>query len=540
MSREAFMTKNLQGVWVGADGSTRPARIKGGPLFDAFHGIRRREERDLNASRPDLARAYASAVWAYRCIKLRADSVAGVPLVLLDRSGEPVADHPILNLLQDVNPYTMNLGDLLRATEAAYNIWGTAYWLKTLSTKVGLGPVLTNGSGGACGIKWLTWLNPQTVEPVVDGQRGITGYKQTVNGQTRTFSPEEVIAFRNFDPLDDLGGLSPLSVALNEVNAELNASRFVSAFFANDARPAGLLSTDTPIVESEMERIRGWWNRLFQGAANKWKTGIVGGGLRWQTITFPPTDLALKELREEDRRAICAVFGVPSALAGAWEAATYATAREQKASFYEDTIIPQLEYIAEVLNWSLLPHYPDLTARDARLAWDLDSIAALRESATDKAERLTHLFQSGVITRNEVRAGLGMVLLPETDDGFVFELQNPKPNEEETDRPILPADQNDAENPISVGTLTQDSTPVRTNGSKALPGDEAILAELRRWKRFAVRRMKAGQSLRDFETSVIPVEIWDEINDMLDDAQTVDEVRALFDMQVDAVGEMWD
>jgi hypothetical protein len=35
----------------------------------------------------EMGRAYALAVWAYRCIKLRADAVAGVPLVLLDRSG---------------------------------------------------------------------------------------------------------------------------------------------------------------------------------------------------------------------------------------------------------------------------------------------------------------------------------------------------------------------------------------------------------------------------------------------------------------------
>jgi HK97 family phage portal protein len=462
----------LDGLWVGPDGSTRAVRLKGGPLFEAFHGLTAGRGRDLTGASGDLARAYTCAVWAYRCIKLRADAVAGVPLVLLDRAGAPIAEHPLLTLLKDANPFTMNLGDLLRATEAAYNIWGAAYWLKVPQP------------GRRSAVRWLVWLNPQTVEPITDPVRGITGYRQMVGAQRRQYAPEEVIAFRNFDPCDDLGGLSPLSVALSEVNAELNAARYVAAFFANDARPAGLLTTDQALPEADIERVRNWWQRLFMGAGNKWRTGIVGGGLKWQTISFPPSNLALAELRAEDRRAICAVFGVPPGMAGAWEATTYATAREQKASFYEDTILPQLEYLAEVLNCSLLPHYPDLTARGARLAWDIDSIAALRETATDRARRLAMLYRAGVITRDEARAELGMPVLP-------------------PDTPAAPA------------------PPPPDDG-------EALKAELARWERFALRRVRAGRTLRPFESAVIPAALRDRIGAALAQARTADEVRRIF------------
>lgn len=414
------MAEQSNGLWIGQDGRARQVhvradgRVKSSELLDAFRGITGRvRDRDLTAAPADLARAYSSAVWAYRCIKLRADAVAGVPLVLVDRDGARIEGHPLLALLRDVNPHTMNLGDLLRATEAAYNIWGVSYWLKV------------RANSGTRRVRWLQWLNPQTVEPVADPARGVVAYKQTSGGRARELPPEDVIVFRNFDPLDDLGGLSPLSVALSEVNADLNAARFVAAFFANDARPAGLLTTEQPLHEAEIERARSWWARLFQGARNRWKTGIVGGGLKWQPITFAPTDLALTDLRAEDRRAICAVFGVPPGLAGAWESVTYATAREQKASFYEDTVLPQLEYLAEALNGSLLPHYADLTARGARLAWDVDSIAALRESAASKAERLVRLFEAGLVTRGEVRAQLGLPALPAELDGFVYEVDEP-------------------------------------------------------------------------------------------------------------------
>jgi HK97 family phage portal protein len=458
------MAQDLQGVWVNGDGSARAVRLKGA-LYDSFFDITRPRGRDLSASKADLARAYTAAVWAYRCIKLRADAVAGVPLVLREADGTAIEEHPLLRLLRDVNPFTMNLGDLLRATEAAYNIWGVAYWLKLRAP-------------GQAGVRWLQWLNPQTVEVETDAARGVVAYKQTVGSQVRLFAPEDVIAFRSFHPMDDLGGLSPLSVALAEVNAELNAARFVAAFFANDARPAGLLTTDQPLMESDVERTRRWWQRLFQGAPNRWKTGIVGGGLRWQTITFAPQELALAELRAEDRRAICAAFGVPAGMAGAWEATTYATAREQKASFYEDTIIPQLDYYAEVLNWALVPHYVDLTARGAALAWDLDSIEALGETATEKVKRLVMLLEAGAMTRAEVRAALGIVeSAGDEDDAAPDDAPNGGEARDE---------------------VAEDAAP---------DGEAAIKAEMKRWRRFALRRIKAGQPMRPFHTDVLSEDV---------------------------------
>lgn len=520
------MAQTEQGVWVHPSGRLQAVGMKGGPLFDAFHGIRREQERALNTSKGDLARAYASAVWAYRCVKLRADAVAGVPLRLLDREGAPIEDHPLLTLLRDVNPFTMNLGDLLRATEAAYNIFGVAYWLKVrASGATGSFAQQNSTSARTNRVKWIQWLNPQTVEPVMDSERGVVGYRQTVGGRTREFAAEGVIVFRNFDPLDDLGGLSPLSVALNEVNADLNAARFVAAFFANDARPAGLLTTEQPLVEAEVERVRSWWQRLFQGARNKWKTGIVGGGLKWQTITFPPQDLSLSELRAEDRRGICAVFGVPPGMAGAWESTTYANAREQKASFYEDTIIPQLEYMAEVLNWSLLPHYPDLAAQGARLAFDRDSIAALRESASDKADRLIALYEAGLITRNEARTRLGLPAVETGEDGFARDRQADQsaifssPGEGGA-APALP-------HPEPNGNRANGASGTKSaNGSR--PADDHLRDELKRWERFAVRRLKDGRDLRRFESDAISPELRLHVEGGLAAASSMEDVFALF------------
>lgn len=463
-----------KGAWVQPDGSTRAISIKGSALFDAFNETRESAQArcgQLTTAKADLAQAYALAVWAYRCVKLRADAVAGVPLRLLDAGGAPIERHPLLDLLRDVNPLAMNLGDLLRATESALCIWGASYWLK----------VTRPGSNRP---HQLVWLNPTTITVKADPNKGLIAYEQRVGGQSRSFAPGEVIAFRSFNPLDDLGGLSPLSVALSEINAELNAARFVAAFFANDARPAGLLTTDQQLPDAEIARVSAWWTRLFKGAGNRWKTGIVGGGLRWTQIAFPPGELALPELRAEDRRAICAALGVPPGLAGAWESMTYATAREQKASFYEDSILPELAALAETLNWSLLPHYPDLALRRARLDWDRDSIAALRETVSEKAERALALYGGGLITREEARRTLGLQEAPGADERF-------------------------------IEGATGD-------------GAKAIRDELDRWERFVLRRLKAAVPLRRFETAAVPDAMREQVEESLKGTVDPGEAAAIF------------
>jgi hypothetical protein len=172
-----------------------------------------------------------------------------------------------------------------------------------------------------------------------------------------------------------------------------------------------------------------------------------------------------------------------------------------------------MEYIAEMLNWSLLrPHYPDLAARGAKLAFDIDSITALRESATDKAARLGKLYELGIMTRNEVRAGLGMTLLPEDEDGLKEQTSPPDP--------FSIANSSDSNGEVS-------DPAERETGSPA--AEKALQADLKRWERFALRRMKLGKSIRTFKSTAIPADMWWPIASALGRARSPTDVRAIFD-----------
>lgn len=498
----------MRALWYSPAGHAEEIRLKAGsgPLYDAFMGIRgHRETTDLKNRPEDLAYAYALAVWVYRCIKIRADAVAGVPLELVDGEGQSLPDHPLAAMLRDVNPHTMNRGDLLRATESAYNIWGAAYWL--LQRRLRFAP---EAGFAPAEPRWIQWLNPQTIE-VKGGPAGIAAFEQRIGTEHRTFAPQDVVYFRNFDPFNDVGGLSPLSVALQEVNADLNAVRFVAAFFANDARPGGLLTTDQKMLDTDVERTRNWWQRLFQGTRNKWKVGIVGGGLTWQEIGYPVKDLALAELRQADRMAICAAFGVPAGMAGAMEQVNYATAREQKASLYEDTIIPQLDYYAEVLNFSLVTQYPDLVERRARLRWKLDTIEAIQENTNEAANRVVTLWDADLMTRNEAREAVGLDPLAGVD-GESFKSDLTARARAELAR-------------IWVTRQPPDDADLQTTLGEEAPALRAALDELDKAERWHLKRRSPG---RPFVWERVPADVATRIEQGMAVATTDDARREVF------------
>ena len=504
---------------LGPNGVLTPFRVKAGsgPLYNAFHGINTNKDRPYTDDPADLARAYAVAAWAYKAIKVRAEAVSVVELKLFEEDGTEIDDHALVELLKEPGTGAISFTDLMRDTESAYGIWGRAFWL------IERGLPYTSGVTGALG---LQWLNPQTIE-VQSNRHGITGFKQTLGAQTQTFMPQDVIYFRNFDPNNDLGGLSPLSVVLSEVNAEVNAARYVAGFFANDARPSGLLTTDQHMPDAEIERAIKWWEKLFKGVTERWKTGVLGGGLKYQQISTDMKDISMPSLREEDRRAILAVYGVPPTLAGAWEAANYATAKEQKASFYEDTIIPQLLYYAGVLNWHLLPQYPDLTARNARLGFAINEIEAIQEGEDDRAARVGDLYEKGIVTLNEARFELGLDPVPDGDD-----FKKPAPA---IPFGADPAAAQDGTDPDADNTTEADrEQAAKAAYSRFAPAappariDPAVKAELDQWERFALKR--SGTNHRPFSPDVIPFRFAVTIQRALAKAESKSAIRHVFRM----------
>ena len=408
-----------------------------------------------------LASTYKSSVWAYRCINIRSDAAQSVPWAIRRGDESLPASHPAVRVIREVGP-EMNWSDLIRATEADLNTYGNAYWLKqrSLAGKVGA----------------LLRLNPATVA-VESDQRGISAFVQELKGVRTSFERGDVVYFRTYDPTDDLSGMPAMEVAMQAANAGISAATYTAAFFENYAIPPLLMTTEQSIGDAEMSRIKAWWDRWFRGAKRQHRVGIMGSGLKPHVLGYSTKDLALSEVLAEVRRDICAAFGVPPALAGAWEAANYATMQELRKCFWQDTMIPRLDYVAAVLEAELLPEFePGLEWR-----WKYGEIEALASDLRDEAERHAVLVQAGIENPGAAATALGV-------------------------------------EPASVLPAPPAPSP---NG--------ALRTDLDKWQRKAIKRLKDGRSaLCEFDSEHIPVPERARIMRGLLAAVNVDEVRAVF------------
>lgn len=341
------------------------------------------------------ATRYLKSPTAFTCVQMRARALSAIEWDVF--AGEnPVPDnHPLKKLLREVN-HSMNWVDLVRATEADMLIHGKAYWLKL-------------GEGNRT--YYIQRLSPPDIT-VKTGSDGIIGYEQKVgSGKPAFFERDQVMYFHDYSPIDEYMSVAPMDVAADAIDMEIQSSQYINAFFSNSAIPPLILTTENKLVDADYNRIQAWIRKTFGGVKNQHKVGIMGSGLKAQVIGYPLKDLAMQEVRAEARRDICAALSVPPAIAGAWEAANYATATEQHRSLYEDTIIPRASYLAAVINAELVPEF----GSNLEFIWKTDELPIMQADANLEAQRLTMLVNAGIIRPDvaAIEAGFSDTDVPE-------------------------------------------------------------------------------------------------------------------------------
>lgn len=431
---------------------------------------------------------YSKSSWAYSCINIRADALSGIPWEVRKKAkGEEQGDvvdesHELVKTLTEVNP-EMNWIDLARATEADLNVNGKAYWLKVhpgKQQKVVVG---------------LQRLNPNKMEAKTT-RAGISHFEFEIGGKKEDIAREEIVFFRLYDPRDDFGAIPPLEVARADIEAEASADAYLADFFQNYAMPAHIINfQDGNIDKAELRRSERRWLARLRGKDNRHKVKFTSTAeMQIETLGYSIKDLAMGEVREEARRAICAAFRVPMTMAGASESANYATKHESRKSLYTETIIPRSEYIEGVINAELVvPHFD--TAIE--FVFRPDKLAVMQPDKKDEAERVSMLVDSGTITPEAGALSIG----------FTKEDVGPGPFIQ-----MMPGTVEELEKAeeIAAGGNT---------------GKSALLAELRAYKKFRIKRGKNG---REFKTDIIPASLMGYLEGRLKDVETEDAIDRVF------------
>lgn len=245
--------------------------------------------------------------------------------------------------------------------------------------------------------------------------------------------------------------------------------------------PVTLLGVDTN-DRNEIERIQDWFRRSATTIRNAFRVlGVRAGSIQPTTLTPLLKDLAFSDLSEISKKNIAMAFGIKQTMLDS-EAANYATAQEDRLSFYEETIKPRLQLYEDALNEQLF-------ARDKiKLEFQLNELDIFQEDENERADVLNKLTASGLPTRLALDLA-GFVLSEEQEALF---------SEQEAE--------------------TQ-------------PEDEQV-AELRKWQRMAEKRVKEGKPIREFESTILEPSLHGAISGALENVKTVEDVKRVFEWSV--------
>lgn len=450
----------------------------------------------------DLQELWRLVPWLNRSIVLLGNGLANLPFIITNEAGDEVDSSEDYQNVVGVwpDPFTD-----LWLMEASLSLFGRSYWLRQ---KRKLGRLTLAG-----GIRYLA---PHTIDPEIDEERGLTGFTRHLDGKDKDLKPEDLVYFWMPDPFGEIGppNWSRAIAAMAAAGVLKSVDEFATAFFERGAIKTTLLRVDPNMPAAERQRTKALWGRIARGLKSAWTNMVINsGGLDPVVVGDGIGDLGNTSLTDEKRKEISAAMGVPeSAL---WSsAANFAVKEGDQRDLYTNTIIPDSRPIASGLNASFLGPL------GYRVKFAPQHLDIFQEDEEDRSGAILNLVSAATSAPAPVVRLIFETLGVDLPGGMEWD-------EFESILADAKAEAVEAA-PAAEPSLrpAPDSLPPEEPGES----EGKSLAEIMdKWERKALKRLaSSGSAYCDFEHPALPAELGGLIAEMLDEATTPEQVKAIF------------
>lgn len=342
---------------------------------------------------------YGKNAIAHACIKKIAQASAGIEWELFKKNGDQeIEESPILNLMEKPNPL-QGWSQFCEAFVSYLLISGNSY-IDAVGPESGKPPM-------------ELWTMRPDLTKVIPGILGYpVGYEFAFAGQKKTWEVDvlsgksPILHMKTFNPLDIWYGMSPMEAAIYNIDSYNQANRWNLSLLQNSASPSGILKVLTSdanpsgnLTTEQYERMKEEFIAANTGSKNSGRPILLEGGVDWQSISLSPKDMEWLKGRDVSGIDICNIYGVPAEMLGLGQK-TYSNYQEARLAFYEDTVLPLMDFIQFELNRWLVPMFGD----GIELKYDKDDIEALVQKRESK---YTSLVAANWLTINEKRLASG-------------------------------------------------------------------------------------------------------------------------------------
>jgi HK97 family phage portal protein len=219
-----------------------------------------------------------------------------------------------------------------------------------------------------------------------------------------TIPAREIIHDLMYPIFHPLCGVSPLYACALSVLQGRNIQTNSSQFFANGARPGGVLMAPGFISQETADRIEARWTENFSGA-NQGKVAVLGDGLKYEGMTMSAQDAQLIEQLRFAGETVCSVYHVPAYMVGIGPPPPYANVGILIQQYYAQCIQSQLANVEASLDRGL-----EFATPSIGVEFNIDDLAWMDTEARTKAG--TEAIAGALMSPDEARRkymGLGSV-----------------------------------------------------------------------------------------------------------------------------------
>jgi HK97 family phage portal protein len=333
----------------------------------------------------------------YACVRLISQTLARMPWQVLRNSADGASNdvtHPVYHLLnceanEDCTSFVMREAQISDCL-----LYGNSFAF-----------INRNPAGTPIG---LERLRPDLMYMMRDAAN--QPYYQYWTGKADEKASEEIKQrkFRPYDILHVVGpgadgmlGEAPIHRMRDLIGMELELQEFTSRFFANNCRPAGVLSMPGRLSAEGANRLREAFARVHSGAQGAGKVAILEEGLKYDAISTNAKDSDLDSMKKFCRQQIAAAFNVPSHRVGDNDGVSYSSAEQANAVFVQSTLAGWAARLEQEVNRKLIKRGDDVTTR---ISFD----DLLRGDMSTRFSAYAVAVTNGILTPNEIRAREGL------------------------------------------------------------------------------------------------------------------------------------
>lgn len=345
-----------------------------------------------SVSKVNVSEDSVMGLTAYWCgVNQIADAVSALPLTVRKRvvggRDEEAPDHPLAVLFRTGVCGYLGEKDFTKMVVYHRLTHGSSYWR-----------IHSDNRGD---ITMLQPLLPDRTGPLVDYGSGDIFYNvaDSITGRTASRLPAwEVLHVKGLTR-DGIHGLSPIAVMRDNLGLGIAAERYGGKFFANDATPSGILSSDQPIDDDTAKQMSNNWIEAHGGKKQR-SPAVLGAGLTYQPISLPPGDSQFLQTRVHSIQDVARILGAPPSKLYDPSHSTYNNVAQEDLAFQSDTVRPMAISIADQLNHQLMP--------DDQYYFAFDFTGGQSGTQTDRFRSYSIGMKSGFISKLEVRRAEGL------------------------------------------------------------------------------------------------------------------------------------